>query len=110
MLILYGQTVALNHLIGSNQINVVKLENEIDFPSYESGSIYRVVHIHVFHCYTMFSKFNFKDGKYDNIVMSSEQLESEDVKNYALRMALEAKRTPSWAFFHLLKETISNKY
>ncbi len=32
VLLLYGQNLALNHLIGLKQSNVVKIENYIDYP------------------------------------------------------------------------------
>lgn len=32
VLLLYGQNLAMNHLIGLNQTNVVKIENYIDYP------------------------------------------------------------------------------
>ena len=34
VLLLYGQNLALNHLIASNQMNIVKLEGQLDYPSH----------------------------------------------------------------------------
>lgn len=111
VLSMYGHTLALNHLLATNQTNVVRLNNQIDVPSHISNSIYRVIHIHVFHCFTLFSKFDFKEGKYDDIVLrDDESMQSDDVKNYALMMALEAKRTPNWLLFEMLKKVIANKH
>jgi hypothetical protein len=49
VLLLYGQHLALNHLIGSNQLNVVRLQNLIDYPSGNMDNIRNMLHIHVFH-------------------------------------------------------------
>ena len=88
VLLLYGQSVGLNHLIATRQINVVKLQDYLDYPSGNTYSIHRVLHIHVFHGDDLFSKFAFKMGKYDNMTVS----DSDEIKLYALRMALEGKR------------------
>lgn len=107
---MYGHTLALNHLIGSNQANVIKLETQMDCPSNIPNSIYRSIHIHVFHGYSMFSKFDFKDGKYDELVIRDDQLESDDVRHYALRMALEAKRTPNRILLEMCQKALLNKF
>ncbi len=39
VLLLYGQNVGMNHLIGSKQLNVIKLANFLDFPSGEDGLV-----------------------------------------------------------------------
>jgi hypothetical protein len=49
VLLLYGQHLALNHLIGSNQLNVIRLQNLIDYPSGNTDNIMSMLHIHVFH-------------------------------------------------------------
>ena len=46
----------------------------------------------MFHGDDMFSKFVFKAGRYDN--MSVSLGDSNKVKFYALKMALEGKKTP----------------
>ena len=92
VLLLYGQSLALNHLIGSQQLSVNKLEDLIDFPSGNVESIFKKLHIHVFHGDDMFSKFVFKMGRYDNMTVSNEN--ATFVKYYALKMALEAKKLP----------------
>ncbi len=90
VLLLYGQNIGLNHLIGSHQMNVVKLDNLIDFPSANTENINTKLHIHVFHGDDVFSKFAFKMGKYDNMTLDGD---ANRVKFYCLKMALEAKRT-----------------
>ena len=80
----------MNHLIETNQLNVVRLEHLIDYHSGYTESIHKVIHIHVFHGGDMFSKFVFKEGKYDNMSVTDEQ--AKNVKFYALKMALEGKR------------------
>ena len=92
VLLLYGQSLGLNHLIATNQLNVVRLENLIDFHSGYTESIFKVIHIHVFHGGDLFSKFVFKEGKYDAMNVTAEQ--ANVVKYYALKMALEGKRLP----------------
>lgn len=32
VLLLYGQNLALNHLIGLNQTNIIKIQNYLDYP------------------------------------------------------------------------------
>ncbi len=91
VLLLYGQSIAMNHLIKTKQLNVVKLDNYLDFPSYYDENIFKILHIHVFHGSKMFSKFEFKNGKYDGMVIDSSQITK--AKYYALKIALEAKTT-----------------
>ena len=91
VLLLYGQSLALNHLIALNELNVIKLEEHIDFPSGNTESIFKMLHIHVFHGDDVFSKFAFKLGQYDNMSVSNEN--ATLVKYYALKMALDGKRT-----------------
>lgn len=105
VLLLYGQTLALNHLIASKQANVLKLEDHLDYPSGNTHSIHKVLNIHVFHGDDMFSKFAFKMGKYDNMNTT----ESDEIKLYALKMALEGKRLTSTQLNTMLVEQIANK-
>ena len=79
----------MNHLIGSKYINVSKLDSIIDFPSANEESVFKKVHIHVFHGENLFSKFMFRDGKYDKYNTSG--LDTNKVNNYALSLALESK-------------------
>ena len=92
-------------MIGSNQINLVKLDNLIDFPSGNEESVFGRLHIHVFHGEDLFSKFMYSMGKYDTLQVKDEDLHK--VKFYALKMALDAKRTSSLDLYRLLvAETI----
>lgn len=49
VVLLYGQEVALNHLIYTKQIHMQKLKNQIDFPSGNIESVFSKIMIHVFH-------------------------------------------------------------
>ena len=60
VLLLYGQNIALNHLIGSLQVNIVHLGNLIDYPSANDERINKKLHIHVYHGHDMFSKLILK--------------------------------------------------
>lgn len=95
VLLLYGQHLGLNHLIATNQINVVKLNDMLDYPSANTESINEKIHIHVFHGDDLFSKFAFKNGDYDNYTVPNELSQLNQIKYYCLRMALEAKRVNS---------------
>ena len=107
VLLLYGQSLGLNHLIATKQLNVVKLEGLIDFHSGYTESIFKIIHIHVFHGGDMFSKFVFKDGKYDNMTVSEEQ--SKIVKYYDLKMALEGKKLTEAKLFEELNVETKKK-
>ena len=107
VLLLYGQNLALNHLIATNQINVVKLHDHLDYPSYFSNNINTMLHIHVFHGDDMFSKFQFKAGKYDNLNPYNEN--TNIAKFYSLKMALEGKRLNETSLNGLFKIESSKK-
>jgi hypothetical protein len=98
ILLLYGQNLALNHLIGLNQLNVVNLPLYIDFRSENEGTIFDILHIHAYHDEKMFSKYSFKRGAYDNLTLDDYDRRNQStiykynqVKYYSLRMALEGK-------------------
>ena len=105
VLLLYGQTLALNHLIAAGEAHIVKLENHLDFPSGNTNSIHTVLNIHVFHGDDMFSKFAFKVGKYDQMNAT----DSEEVKYFCLKMALDGKRMSGTDLNNLLVEQTKNK-
>ena len=90
LLLLYGQHIVLNHLIGSLQVNIVHLGNLIDYPSTNDERINKKLHIHVYHGHDMFSKFDFKSGKYDNLTVAEK--DEDKVKYYCLKKALDSKR------------------
>jgi hypothetical protein len=105
VLLLYGQSIALNHFISTRQVNVVKLENQLDFPSGNANSIHKVINIHVFHGSSMFSKFAFKAGKYD----SMNATDSDEIKYFCLKMALDGKRMSETQLLAMFVEQSKNK-
>ena len=107
VLLLYGQNIGLNHLIASRQSNVVKLEDIMDFPSSNSESIYKKIHIHVFHGEDLFSKFVFKMGKYEN--RSIDHKNNDKINFYCLNMALEAQRSGNLVLLEKLNNQTSQK-
>ena len=107
VLLLYGQSVGLNHLIATKQINVVKLHDYLDYPSGNLNSVHSVLNIHVYHGPDMFSKFAFKMGKYDNMTVSEN--EASTIKFYSLKMAIEGKRFSCKALHETLLAATSNK-
>lgn len=110
VLLLYGQHLGLNHLIGSQQLNVVKLENQLDYPSGNNHSIFNMLHIHVFHGDNLFSKFVFKVGKYNNITLDMIDEEKSKLVNwFALKMALEGRNATKLQFSELYSNVTFNK-
>lgn len=103
VLLLYGQSIGLNHLIAGEQMHVVKLTRHLDYGSGNTDSVHSALNIHVFHGDDMFSKFAFKMGKYDAMNATA----SDEIKYYALWMALEGKRI-SCRDLHSLLLTTSN--
>ena len=57
-------------------------------------SVFKVLHIHVFHGDSMFSKFQFKVGNYDKMEIPNKE-NATLIKYYSLKMALEGKRIES---------------
>ncbi len=107
VLLLYGQNLGMNHLIGAKQINVPKLFNYIDHPSANTESVNNIIHIHVYHGGNVFSKFAIKSGKYDNMTVST--LDTHQNKNYCLKLALEAKRANCSELVNQLRLEINKK-
>ncbi len=107
VLSMYGSHLALNNFSGLQKINVVKLDDLIDYPSANTENINTKLHIHVFHGDELFSKFAFKMGKYDNITV--EERSMSVVKYYCLKMALDAKRTSNDDLRKLLVQQNLNK-
>jgi hypothetical protein len=99
VLLLYGQNLGMNHLIGSSQLNLIALSDYIDYPSSSSKrSIFKILHIHVYHSEELFSKFMFKMNRYTNLTLSdydasntSEVYKYNMVNYFSFRMAMEAK-------------------
>ena len=99
--------MAMNHLIESKQINVNKLGDLIDYPSSSTNSIFSKVHIHVYHGQEIFSKFFFRDGKYDNITLPNG--DRNLINFYCLNIALESKRKNSSEMHNMLQDVIKVK-
>lgn len=94
VLLLYGQNLALNHLIALNEsFQVISLSEMMDYPSGNDHTINDKLHVHVYHGEDMFSKFAFKNGFYDKLSEPSDELLLTQIKYYCLKMALNAKRT-----------------
>jgi hypothetical protein len=98
----------MNHLIQSQQLNIIKIHNQLDYPSYYSDNINKIIHIHVFHGDEMFSKFEFKSGKYDE--MNPEENDVNLAKFYALKIALEAKKLNEYELAKLFVEVLKFKF
>ena len=97
----------MNHLLGTKQINVVVLEDIIDFSSSNEGTIYSKVHIHCYHTDDMFSKFYFRAGMYDNITLPHG--DTNLVSYYSLNLALESRRKTLAELNELFVSVIDNK-
>ncbi len=97
----------MNHLIKSNIIKITKLNKLLDFPSANEESVFKKVHIHVFHGSSMFSKFSFMSGEYDNLTIPYGN--TTLVKFYVLNIALESKRKQAWELCNIFKNVSRNK-
>lgn len=97
----------MNHLIATKQVNIIKLPNLIDYPSGNDKSVFESVHIHVFHGDSLFSKFAFKAGNYDD--MNVQESDKIKTKYYALFNALEAKRSTAEMLNSIFKIVTLNK-
>ena len=93
----------MNHLISSKLINITNLDSLIDVRSTSEEEISSKVLIHAYHTDDIFSKFFFRDGKYDNMTLSINN--AQLVKYYCLYIALESKRK---SLFEL--ETMANEF
>lgn len=109
VLLLYGQQICLNHLIGSNQLNVVNLNKILDYPSSNPEPVDSKIHIHVYHTDVVFSKFNFKKGNYDNLTLPADSRSLKQVNFYCLRIALESKRLNSGSLNKMLAKEVNKK-
>ncbi|CAF3350277.1 unnamed protein product [Rotaria socialis] len=94
VLLLYGQHLAINHLVGTNQIRIRIGSDLLDQSTTDATTPYvqqgTRLNLHCWHTDNRFSKFAFKMGHY-------KQAELEKYRNdttaqaYAMRMALESK-------------------
>lgn len=107
VLSLYGQSLVMNHLIKSKQMNIIKLDNQLDYPSHSNISIDNIIAIHAYHTGRLFSKYELKLGKYDKF--EGKDFNFNVVKYYSLKMALEAKFLSNFELEHMLKIELIKK-
>lgn len=107
VLLLYGQHVALNHLIATKTINLVHLHNLLDYPSGNEESIFSKLHIHVYHGDNIFSKFMFRMGRYNFTLLEGQN--HTHIKYYSLKMALESRFTTLKQMYQNFLSTIQVK-
>ena len=65
------------------------------------------MHIHVFHGENLFSKFMFRDGKYDKFNITD--VDKTKIKYYTLSLALESKYLSSTQLLEFLKIVLQVK-
>ncbi|CAF0809552.1 unnamed protein product [Adineta ricciae] len=94
VLLLYGQHLAINHLVGTNQIRVVIGHNLLDQSSTDASQAYVQngirLNLHCWHTNDRFSKFAFKLGHYNKTELEKYRNDTT-AQAYAMRMALESK-------------------
>ncbi|CAF1258541.1 unnamed protein product [Adineta steineri] len=94
VLLLYGQHLAINHLVGQNQIRVIIGHNLLDQSSTDPSPQYVQqgirLNLHCWHTDNRFSKFAFKMGHYNKTELVKYQNDTT-AQAYAMRMALESK-------------------
>jgi hypothetical protein len=106
VLSMYGGHIALNHFVAAKMANVLKMKGYFDFATGNIKSIHSVLHLHVYHGDDMFSKFMFKAGKYDSMNTTTG---SDQVKFFALWMALDGKRINASELFKMSSQEASKK-
>lgn len=104
VLSMYGGAMSLNHLAGSNQLNVIHLDKLIDYPSNSMQNVSSIIHIHVYHHDEIFSKFSFKKGMYDNMMIDDKKAKS--VKFYCLKIAIESKKMTNFQLRDMFKNEV----
>ncbi|CAF4563283.1 unnamed protein product, partial [Rotaria sp. Silwood2] len=94
VLLLYGGHLAINHLIASENFEIGLANQLLDqgVTSKDKTDINNNLrlHLHCWHGSEPFSKFAFKDGKYNDTQLSSLASDTS-ASGYAMRMALESK-------------------
>ena len=100
--------MGINHLIPTKQINIKRLANLFDVGSGLDDSVFNSLHIHCFHDRIMFSKFEFHDGKYDNLTKANIG-NTTQVKWYSLDLALDSKKLKESEQFQLLYKVTKDK-
>ena len=82
----------MNHLVKTKVVNIVKASLLIDSFATISKPITEIVHIHCYHDHDLFSKFDFKSGKYDNLTVSdSEKTQSRIIQRFRIKTALRTR-------------------
>jgi hypothetical protein len=89
VLSMYGGHLAVNHLWGK-QIRFSKLPEHFDASAISESPIDSTLHVHTFYELKVFDKYQFKEGKYDNMTVDDNQ--KSIIRFYCLAMALESKR------------------
>ncbi|XEC93648.1 hypothetical protein AB6A23_20140 [Paenibacillus tarimensis] len=87
---LYGMEIATNHLVETMSPDRLKL----DASCTSQQSILNYPHIHFWHTFDMFSKFDFTAGKYDHL--TADHLDLSQIKNYCLYIALRSRKEMPW--------------
>ncbi|CAF1077399.1 unnamed protein product [Adineta steineri] len=94
VLLLYGQHLALNHLVATNQIRIVIGHNLLDQSTTDKSTDYvqkgTLLNLHCWHTDERFSKFAFKMGHYNQTDLQKFKNDTT-AQAYAMRMALESK-------------------
>jgi hypothetical protein len=83
---LYASEIAVNHLVRRFDV----LPGKLDFPSTSSRNPGRHPHIHCWHTRRTFSKFEFAEGRYDDV--DPDSLDLKKTRDYCLYMSLRSKR------------------
>ncbi|CAF1452045.1 unnamed protein product, partial [Rotaria sordida] len=94
VLLLYGQHLALNHLVAINQIRILIGQHLLDQSTTDNTVEYITqgtrLNLHCWHTDERFSKFAFKDGEYNRTELKQYK-DDKSAQAYAMRMALESK-------------------
>lgn len=107
VLSMYGASMSLNHFAGSNQLNIIPLKNLIDHSSASMEEVSSKILIHTYQTYETFSKYSFKEGKYDHMKINDNQ--AKFIKFYCLKNALESKNMTNFQLRNLFNNQSSNK-
>ncbi len=92
----------------SGRINITKLENLLDYPTTNEELVHQKVHLHVFHSASVFSKFAFKGGKYNNIILPINNTHLSQY--YCLNIALDSKKKSLEELGKMSEQPAKQKY
>jgi len=112
VLLLYGQHLAINHLVAHDKLNV-KIANQLFDQSTTNNDTKDMqknlrLHLHCWHTDLPFSKFAFKAGKYNHIHPRT-LVNETSAQSYAMRMALESRLMSLEDLGSRLKKNINKK-